>query len=377
MEVLDHKDYIFIPEHTYNIYGVPELLDFFCKENKLKYIIYSLKELKQSLQYNKLSNELIKLKNYNILLFIVPVSIPIDQKIYNLFNKNIISFATPSTGIDHVDYSFLKEHTIPFFDAQGENRDSVVEYVLSTLPYFNIEQKLLKKELTLGIIGFGRIGSLLAKILKYLGFKFIAIDPYVLSEEYNRNLSRIQECDIISFHVPLTKSGQFPTYEIIDKIYIDKILPQQIIINTSRGKIFSPVSYNKIINQNICAFDVYYEEPPEENLLKSEKLKIATPHVAGYNWISRFRGFYRVLEKFAGYFNFKFHYDINDFKPSYYEIEIFDSILKETILLKRDIRYFYIRDNYPIRANIKEQKYNKHWHFFHKLLYEFFIEFDS
>jgi phosphoglycerate dehydrogenase-like enzyme len=375
MEVLDHNDLILIPDHTYNIYGVEKLLKLFCKKNKLNYYIYSLNSLKHSIKNSQLEKELIGLKNKNILLFIVPVSISINEKLYHLWENKIHSFATPSTGIDHVNKEFLKKYQIPFFDAQGENRDSVVEYVLSLLPYIIKEDKLLKRDVYFGIIGYGRIGSLLSKILKSLGFNYIAIDPYVMPESYQSNLFNLKYCDVITFHLPLTYEGDYPTYHIMEKLYLNFLQKQHIIINTSRGKIFSPDSYKLFCQRNITAFDVFYIEPPTKDLLNYENLKIATPHIAGYNWISRFRSVFKVLQKFSQYYGYEFPFELKDFQPPFYEIEIFDSIFNETQKLKKNPSFFSIRDKYPIRASIKEQKYNKNWNAFHKLLFEFFRDF--
>ena len=377
MEVLVRKDYLLIPDHTYSIYGVDKLIDSFCKNNQLQYSVYSLKELKKSIQANQLTEDLREFLIHNIALFLVPVSNNIKKNLYNLFNKKILSFGTAATGMDHVDFDFLQELKIPFFDAQGENKDSVVEYVLSVLPYVIDTKKLLNRTIRFGVIGYGRIGKLLVNILEKLGFSYVLVDPYVLSEEYKVQLSRISGCDVITFHVPLTYTGEFSTYQMIDKIYLNHLNNHQIIINTSRGKIFSPESYRFLVNQNQCVFDVYYEEPPKKELLIFDNLKISTPHVAGYNWISRFRSVFTVLEKFARHFNYRFNFIIDDFLPKHYETEIYESILKETHRLKSDPNYFSIRDKYPTRADIKNQTYKKDWNLFHKELYELFRSIDS
>ncbi len=377
MEVLVRKDYLLIPDHTYSIYGVDKLIDSFCKINQLHYSVYSLNELKKSIQANQITGDLKEFLNHNIALFLIPVSININKNLYNLFNKNILSFGTAATGIDHVDFDFLQELKIPFFDAQGENKDSVVEYVLSVLPYVIDSKKLFNRNVLFGVIGYGRIGKLLVDLLKKLGFSFIIVDPFALSEDYKVQLSRISDCDIITFHVPLTYFGEYSTYQMIDKIYLNYLNKHQIIINTSRGKIFSPESYRYVVNQNHCVFDVFYEEPPKKESLIFENLKIATPHVAGYNWISRFRSVCAVLKKFSKYFNYRFDFNLNDFRPKHYETEIYESILKETHRLKSNPNYFSVRDKYPTRADIKNQTYKKEWNLFHKELYELFRSIDS
>ncbi len=369
MEVLAHKEYIFIPDHSYAIYGVDRLIQDFCKKNHLNYYVYSLQDIKKGI----INNDIIDIIKSPIALFISPVSLKINYDLFQLFGNNIRSFATPSTGIDHVDLLFLLENQIPFFDAQGENKDSVVEYVLSALPYVIDENKLLKRDLIFCIIGFGRIGSLLAKVLKDLDFKYIPIDPYVLPDEYDNNLKKINECDVITFHVPLTYDDEYATYQMVTLEFL-KSLKNKIIINTSRGQIFTKEACSYLMQNFLSIKDVFLYEPPDNILLDSKLLQVSTPHVAGYNWISRFRGVYKILQKFSNVFQYKFYYDINDFKPQSYQLEIFDSIKKETFELKKNPRYFFIRDRYPVRADIKNQKYKKDWNQFHKLIYSYFYE---
>lgn len=364
---------ILVPDHILSIYNTKQLLDDFCKINKLNYFIYSLKELEFCILEKKLTQNFLDILNKNTIeIFFVPVSVKIDQNLYELFYKKIQSFGTAATGVDHVDFEFLKQNSLIFFDAQGENKESVVEYTLCVLPnVINIE-RLLKKNLLIGIVGFGRIGSLLGSILKNLEIPFIAIDPYVFPESYKNNIKLLKDCDLITFHVPLTIYDNYPTYEMVNIDFLQNLKKNAILVNTSRGKIFSMESYFYAIKNFICAFDVYIKEPPEENFLKSPNLKIATPHTAGYNWISRFKSVYKVLEKFSKYYDYRFDLNIQNYYPSYYEIEIFNSITEETLSLKKDKNYFLIRNQYPIRADIKNQKYRVDWNPFYKLLFDYF-----
>ncbi len=298
---------IVLTDHTANIYGVKALLNDFCKTNGLEFFIFQLKDLQNSLQNKQLLKVLDPIKkNKKILFFIVPVSIKIDQTLYDLFEGNILSFGTPATGIDHVDFDFLKKYSIPFFDAQGENKDSVVEYTLSVLPYVIDIEKMIYKEIQIGIVGFGRIGSLLGKVFNDLGFSYIVVDPFVFPNTYQKNLNQLKECDVITFHTSLTKEGPYPTFGMIDLDFLKNLNPNTILINTSRGKIFTSEAYFYAMENFVCAFDVYFFEPPKQIDLNSKKLKISTPHTAGYNWISRFRSVYRILEKFSESFHFTF-----------------------------------------------------------------------
>lgn len=364
---------ILLPDHIATIYGVKQLVDDFCKKNHLKYIIYNLNDLHSSLKNQRLVDQLRFVQEIQeILLFIVPASIRIDQTFYDVFERKILSFGTAATGVDHVDYDFINKYSLLFFDAQGENKDSVVEYTLSVLPYVVDIEKIIYREIQIGIVGFGRIGSLLGKVLQNLGFSYIAVDPFVFPETFLQNTHRLKDCNVITFHTPLTTAGPYPTFGMIHLDFLKNLNQNTVLINTSRGKIFTSDGYSYAIQNCICAFDVYPCEPPLDEHLHSQNLKIATPHTAGYNWISRFRSMYKVLEKFAMSFDFELDKALEDYYPNRFEIEIFDSILTETVNLKQNKDYFFIRNQYPIRANIKQQVYNPNWNPFYKQLYEYF-----
>ncbi|MFN3603470.1 MAG: NAD(P)-dependent oxidoreductase [Leptonema sp. (in: bacteria)] len=365
---------ILIPDHIFTIWGVDKLIRDFCKINQFDYFVYSLKDLEISLKSKKFIFDK-QYFNSKISLFIVPISIKINQDLYLLFNKNILSFGTASTGMDHVDFKFLEESQIPFFGAEGENKDSVVEYTLSVLPHLIEIKRLLQKDIQIGIVGYGRIGSLLGQVLKDLGFSYISVDPFVFPESYHKDLESLKECDIITFHTPLTKEDPYPTLEMIGIEFLKSLKKTHVLINSSRGKIFSKEAYEYAIKNFLCAFDVFISEPPSKAMLDSKRLIIATPHTAGYNWISRFRSVFRVLEKFAIFFSYQFDLEIQNYFPLNFEVQIFDSVLEETHRFKKDPSYFSIRNRYPTRSGIKHQKYNPHWNDFYKILYEYFQNF--
>jgi len=119
---------------------------------------------------------------------------------------------------------------------------------------------------TVGIIGTGRIGSVLARILHGFGCRILAYDKEEnkdLIEQYQVEYTSCEtlctKSDIITLHVPLTES----THYIIDKHCIDKMKPGVMLINTSRGGLVNTKAViNALKTKHIgsIGLDVYEEE---------------------------------------------------------------------------------------------------------------------
>ena len=108
------------------------------------------------------------------------------------------------------------------------------------------------QELTLGILGCGRIGSAVAIRAKAFGMKVIFYDPYV-SAGYEKTLSIFREenlntflskIDALSIHTPLTSE----TKNIVDSNFLKKLKKRVIIINTARGSIVDSKAIYKYLN---------------------------------------------------------------------------------------------------------------------------------
>ena len=71
--------------------------------------------------------------------------------------------ATATSGVDHVDTEYLSNRGIEFSSAAGANAESVTEYVISALFALLAEQDSMLRDATIGIVGFGHVGSLLRR----------------------------------------------------------------------------------------------------------------------------------------------------------------------------------------------------------------------
>ena len=146
--------------------------------------------------------------------------------------------------------------------------------------------ELYKK--TLGIIGFGKIGSHVGEVALALGMKVLVYDPFTSKEvvekaggEYVGNLDNFWgRCDFITVHVPKTKD----TVNMINKDTIAKMKKGVRLVNCARGGIINENDLREAINNGIvagAAIDVYENEPniTECPLLGCEGNLVLTPHL--------------------------------------------------------------------------------------------------
>ncbi len=154
---------------------------------------------------------------------------------------------------------------------------------------------------TMGIIGCGRIGSSVYRMLQGMGLKFLICDPY-LSERRKRDLgvetvsleTVLEQADIVTIHAPLNED----TYHLIDEPELKRMKPTTILVNTSRGGIVNLNALDASLRRGEIAhagIDVYEEkEPPDPDfpLLHNDRA-ICTPHLS---WLSEEAG-WRIRER--------------------------------------------------------------------------------
>ncbi|MFQ5458199.1 MAG: hydroxyacid dehydrogenase, partial [Myxococcota bacterium] len=139
---------------------------------------------------------------------------------------------------------------------------------------------------TLGIIGIGNIGAIVADRAQGLKMKVIAYDPFIAPDvaakkgvELVNDLGAfLPRCDFISIHTPLTKD----TRHIINKDAFSKMKDGVLIVNAARGGIIDEVDLCEAIKAGKvagAALDVWETEPPGESPLLGLDQVVATPHL--------------------------------------------------------------------------------------------------
>lgn len=227
----------------------------------------------------------------------------------NLLKNSSIKFiATATSGIDHIDARYLHEEKIGFAYAPGCNARSVAEYVLSSLFVLAEQNQFKLTDKTVGIIGYGEVGSRVKKFLDILGVSNIVNDPPLKDKSGDSFYSEINDvltADIITLHVPLEDEGPYPTRNLVNESFFRNIKNDCILINTSRGDVIDLSAFRKHLDSNPDSqfvLDVWSDEPSIDVDLLS-RVTIGTPHIAGYSTESKLRATEMIAQATCEYFN--------------------------------------------------------------------------
>lgn len=144
--------------------------------------------------------------------------------------------------------------------------------------------------LTIGIVGFGRIGKAVATIAEAFGMKVIVSDPSSEKDYKNVPLNELfMHSDIVTLHCPLTPE----TKGMINTEKLRLMKSSALLVNTARGPLIVEEDLSDALNEARlagAALDVLsIEPPPEDNPLLSARNCIITPHVAWATFAARKR----------------------------------------------------------------------------------------
>lgn len=225
------------------------------------------------------------------------------------FNPNLKAIARAGVGINNIPVDKATENGVVVFNTPGANANAVKEMViagmlLSSRPILQshlwlktLESKNLEKDVenhksqfkgyelegkTLGVIGLGNIGSMVANDAYRLGMNVIGYDPYVsvhtawnISRRVKRALSLdeiLQESDIISIHIPLNQD----TKNYISTSEIKKMKECVILLNFSRRELIDKDALLKSLNTH--HIKNYVTDFPDQDLLKIKNV-LTFPHL--------------------------------------------------------------------------------------------------
>lgn len=214
---------------------------------------------------------------------------------------------TATIGRDHVDEEYLKSVGIGFSSAPGSNANSVAEWVITAMFHSAQERSQSLQGKTLAIIGVGNIGSLLREKAISIGMNVVLNDPPKADageSGFDTVENALSQADYVSFHVPLTVSGDCPTECMINNTLLSMIPDGAVVINAARGK--TMVEEDLLEHADRFAqliLDVWPHEPiVNDDLLM--KVRLGSPHIAGYSWEGKCTGtgmIYRAASTFFGY----------------------------------------------------------------------------
>ena len=212
-------------------------------------------------------------------------------------------------GLDNIDVAGCEARGVQVIPATGANALSVAEYVVGTAmlllrgaylstgavaagrwPRAALSNGREVAGTTLGLIGFGSIGQLTARMAQGLGMQVIAFDA-MMDHDHPAFADTgvacvgldelIRTADVVSLHVPLVDS----TRNLFDAARIAAMTPGAVLINTARGGIVDEVAMTQALRSGRlggAAIDVFPTEPPPAaaHFVDCPNL-VLTPHIAG------------------------------------------------------------------------------------------------
>src|SRR5574344_50986 len=225
--------------------------------------------------------------------------------------------ATATIGFDHIDVDFLKQAGIEWMNCPGCNATSVAQYVRSSLILLMRHRGLNVRGATLGIVGGGHVGAAVMTVAKEMGMNVLVNDPpREHSGDVDAFVSMDEICeksDVVTFHVPMCKNGEYPTVHLADSKFFAKLKRHPVIFNTSRGAVVDNDALLDALATGMVKDAVIdtWENEPEINTFLLNKVYIGTPHIAGYSADGKVNADNMVIEGLCNHFGIKnrFHID--------------------------------------------------------------------
>ena len=207
--------------------------------------------------------------------------------------------ATATIGFDHIDQAYCQEAGIRWVSCPGCNAQAVCDYVEEAIS----SMKSDKTELTVGIIGYGHVGKLVAQMAEKKGYKTLISDPPLGIGEALHTIAPL--CDVITFHTPLTHEGKYPTYHLCDANILRLFQPNTLIINAARGGVIDEKALCDILTEKGQLSTVIdcWDGEPEINKTLLNMVDLASFHIAGYSIQGKMRASEMCLHAFCEFFS--------------------------------------------------------------------------
>ena len=254
----------------------------------------------------------------------------LDRELLEHTSLKVIN--TCSTGLNHIDIDYCERNDIEVWSLKTDFE--LINDLPSTAELsFGLMMSLLRKipegfdsvkkgewdyepfigrqvkGLTIGIIGYGRLGRITAELLKGWGVKILVNDPYVDVDNENCIRTTMHEVwkqsDVIFLHLHVTDT----TRELVSDYFISNMKKGSILINTSRGELVNEKDViNSIKEGHLGGYgtDVIADEfgdVKESELVEFSRENdnvVITPHVGGMTWEGQTKAYKWAIDKFGG-----------------------------------------------------------------------------
>ena len=276
-----------------------------------------------------------------------------------LSGSSVQFVATATIGYDHIDTAYLQQAGITWTNCPGCNSGSVAQYVECSLLLLQREHRLQLHDMTIGIVGCGHVGSKVKGVAERLGMRVLVCDP--LLEGDFVPLSTIErEADIITFHVPLTREGEYATWHLADESFFHRLLHAPYIINTSRGAVVDNAALLSALEDGRvkdAVIDVW-ENEPLLSITLLQRVFIGTPHIAGYSADGKVNANNMVIDALCRHFHLPNPGAITapslpaDFPYHGNPLDLYNPSIDSDLLKKDPTKFEFLRNNYPLRREV-------------------------
>ena len=265
--------------------------------------------------------------------------------------------ATATIGFDHIDTNYMAEAGITWTNCPGCNAGSVAQYLECSLLLLQQQKGLVLHDATIGIVGCGHVGSKVKAVAERLGMRVLVCDPLLCDPSFVSLNTIEHEADVITFHVPLTREGQYATYHMADDDFFHRILRVPYIINTSRGEVVDNVALLQALEEGRvrdAILDVW-EGEPNVNLNLLDRVFIGTPHIAGYSADGKVNADNMVIDALCQHFGLSHPGRIlppplpGDLAVGQSALDYYNPLIDSEKLKNNPSTFEFLRNNYPIR----------------------------
>ncbi len=245
-------------------------------------------------------------------IIIIRTKTQFDSKLIDKF-PNLKLIIRAGSGFDNIDVLYAKSKGIEVCNTPEANAYSAYEHTLSMIFALIKNLQFGKQEIKSGkwkdkhpgnweipelkilVVGLGRVGTRVAKAMKFLGADVKAVDPELSQEEWQKKdvtpihyIKGLEWCNLVTYHCPLYSD----TFHYFNQEVLQIINKPIWLVNAARGKIvdFEAVKLGlkkeKLLG---AALDVFEKEPWEADSIIDDPRLVVTPHTGAFSTAAKNR----------------------------------------------------------------------------------------
>ena len=217
-------------------------------------------------------------------------------------SPHLLVIARVGVGIDSIDAAAATEMGVAITTTPGANEETVADHaiammlaLLRRIPENDAGVRrgewnrtgphtpLLLSGCTVGLVGYGHIGRLVARRLAGFDVELLVSDPALGDSDSPRSVELAEllaRSDVVSLHTPLIAA----TRNLIDQSALQLMRPHAVLVNTSRGGVVDEAALIRALSNGViagAALDVFETEPPHDSPLLTMSNVVVSPHVGG------------------------------------------------------------------------------------------------